>query len=115
VRFRSHRSSWLVLRDQFPADVRAIRRHDVIPRFPGVALAPAAVRHLRVNGVTHRPLTAATAGVPLAIAYKDGPDSPLVRRDLETTRTVMRSQQTRAKQATVTTDYEDVGSLLDSV
>ena len=49
-----------------------------------VALAPTSVRHLRVNGVTHRPLTAATARVPLAIAYKDGPVSPLIRgyRDL---------------------------------
>jgi DNA-binding transcriptional LysR family regulator len=81
----------------------------------GVALAPASVRHLRVNGATHRPLAGHAVTVPLAIAYREGPVSPLVRGYLETTRTVFRSQQSRAKQAAVMTDYKDVGSLPDSI
>jgi DNA-binding transcriptional LysR family regulator len=60
----------------------------------GVALAPASVRHLRINGVTHRPLREpAQATVPLAVAYRKGPVSPLVRGYLETTRAVLRSQK----------------------
>ena len=60
----------------------------------GVALAPASVRHLRINGVTHRPLRGpAQATVMLAVAYKKGPVSPLVRGYLETTRAVMRTQK----------------------
>jgi DNA-binding transcriptional LysR family regulator len=46
----------------------------------GVALAPASVRHLRINGVTHRPLRGpAQVTVMLAAAYRKGPVSPLVR------------------------------------
>ena len=60
----------------------------------GVALAPASVRHLRINGVTHRPLRGpARATVMLAAAYKKGPVSPLIRGYLETTRAVLRSQK----------------------
>jgi DNA-binding transcriptional LysR family regulator len=60
----------------------------------GVALAPASVRHLRISGVTHRPLRGpAPATVPLAVAYQKGPVSPLVRGYLETTRAVLRSQK----------------------
>jgi DNA-binding transcriptional LysR family regulator len=60
----------------------------------GVALAPASVRHLRISGVTHRPLRGpAQATVPLAVAYQKGPVSPLVRGYLETTRAVLRSQK----------------------
>src|SRR2546423_995750 len=56
----------------------------------GVALAPASVRHLRINGVTHRPLRgSAQATVMLAVAYKKGPVSPLIRGYLETTRAVL--------------------------
>jgi hypothetical protein len=59
-----------------------------------VALAPASVRHLRINGVTHRPLRGpAQISVPLAIAYKKGPVPPLMRGYLETTRAVLRSQK----------------------
>ena len=58
----------------------------------GVALAPASVRHLRINGVTHRPLRDPSATVPLAMAYRDGPISPLLRGYLETSRSVMRGQ-----------------------
>lgn len=81
----------------------------------GVALAPAPVRHLRVNGVTHRPLAGRTVTVPLAIAYKEGPVSPLVRGYLETTRTLVRIQQSRAKQAAVTNNYKDASALPDSI
>lgn len=73
----------------------------------GVALAPASVRHLRVNGVTHRPLAGHNVTVPLALAYQECPVSPLVRGYLETARTEVRSQQTRAKQAAVMSDYKD--------
>jgi len=60
----------------------------------GVALAPASVRHLRISGVTHRPLRGpAQATVPLAVAYQKGPVSPLVRGYLETTRAVLSSQK----------------------
>jgi DNA-binding transcriptional LysR family regulator len=60
----------------------------------GVALAPASVRHLRINGVTHRPLRGpAQPTVMLAVAYKKGPVSPLIRGYLETTRAVLRSQK----------------------
>jgi hypothetical protein len=46
----------------------------------GVALAPASVRHLRISGVTHRPLRGpAQATVMLAVAYKEGLVSPLIR------------------------------------
>lgn len=58
----------------------------------GVALAPAPVRHLRLPGVTHRPLKAPMT-IPLALAYKAGPVSPLVRGFLETARSVMRTQR----------------------
>ena len=59
-----------------------------------VALAPASVRHLRINGVTHRPLRGpAQPTVMLAVAYKKGPVSPLIRGYLETTRAVLRSQK----------------------
>ena len=41
---------------------------------------PASVRHLRINGVTRRPLRGpAQAAVMLAVAYKKGPVSPLIR------------------------------------
>jgi DNA-binding transcriptional LysR family regulator len=60
----------------------------------GIALAPASVRHLRINGATHRPLRGpAQATVMLAVAYKKGPVSPLIRGYLETTRAVLRSQK----------------------
>jgi DNA-binding transcriptional LysR family regulator len=55
----------------------------------GVALAPSSVRHLRINGVTHRPLAdSINATIPLAAAYKAGPVSPVVRGYLETARSV---------------------------
>jgi DNA-binding transcriptional LysR family regulator len=61
----------------------------------GVALAPASVRHLRINGVTHRPLRRpGNASVPLAAAYQKGPVSALIRGYLETTRSVLRTQKT---------------------
>jgi DNA-binding transcriptional LysR family regulator len=59
----------------------------------GVALAPAPVRHLRIPGVTHRPLRAPAITIPLALAYKTGPVSPLVRGFLETARSVVRTQR----------------------
>ena len=60
----------------------------------GVALAPASVRHLRINGVTHRPLAeSSNATIALAAAYKAGAVPPVVRGYLETARAVLRSQK----------------------
>jgi len=59
----------------------------------GIALAPAPTRHLRIPGVTHRPLKEPAITMPLAMAYKTGPVSPLVRGFLETVRSVMRTQR----------------------
>jgi len=60
----------------------------------GVALAPSSVRHLRIPGVTHRPLRAPETTVTLALAYKQGPVPPVVRGYLETVRSVLRKQRT---------------------
>ena len=59
----------------------------------GVALAPESVRHLRMNGVTYRPLRSPKATVPLALAYREDAVGPLVRRYLDTARTVLRSKK----------------------
>lgn len=59
----------------------------------GVALAPAPARHLRIPGVAHRPLRKPAIMMPLALAYKVGPVSPLVRGFLETARAVVRTQR----------------------
>ena len=59
----------------------------------GVALAPSSVRHLRIPGVTHRPLRGPQATVTLALAYKEGPVPPAVRGYLETVRSVLRKQR----------------------
>jgi DNA-binding transcriptional LysR family regulator len=56
----------------------------------GVAMAPASVRHLRIPGVTHRPLGRPVPSVTLALAYKAGPVPPVVRGYLETARSVLR-------------------------
>lgn len=62
----------------------------------GVSLAPAPVRHLRIPGVTHRPIRAPGISVPLALAYKEGPVSPLVRGYLETARSLLRTRRSIA-------------------
>lgn len=59
----------------------------------GVAVAPESVRHLRMNGVSYRPLRSPTATIPLALAYRTDAISPLIRRYLESCRTVLRSRQ----------------------
>lgn len=59
----------------------------------GVALAPESVRHLRMNGVTYRPLRTPKATVPLALAYRSDSVGPLIRRYLDTARTVLRSKK----------------------
>jgi len=58
----------------------------------GVALVPASLRHLRVNGATFRPLAAPRITTGLALAYRESDVNPLVRRFLETARTVVRSR-----------------------
>jgi DNA-binding transcriptional LysR family regulator len=60
----------------------------------GVSLAPASVRHLRINGVTHRPLRGQpNATIPLAVAYRAGTVPPVVRGYLETARLLLASQK----------------------
>ena len=59
----------------------------------GLALAPAPVRHLRIPGVTHRPLRTPGISVPLALAYREGPVPPIVRGYLETARSVLRTRR----------------------
>lgn len=59
----------------------------------GVALAPASVRHLRINGVTHRPIRGTDVTLPLAVAYRGGTVPPIVRGYLETARAVMRKHR----------------------
>jgi DNA-binding transcriptional LysR family regulator len=59
----------------------------------GVALAPASVRHLRINGVTHRPIRGTDVTLPLAVAYRGGMVPPIVRGYLETARAVLRKQR----------------------
>ena len=59
----------------------------------GVALAPASIRHMRIPGAIHRPLRRPATTVSLALAYKAGPVSPVVRGYLETARSVLRTQR----------------------
>jgi len=59
----------------------------------GIALAPASIRHMRIPGVTHRPLRRPKTSVSLALAYKAGPVPPVVRGYLETARSVLRKQR----------------------
>lgn len=58
----------------------------------GVALVPASLRHLRINGATFRPLASPRITTGLALAYRESDVSPLVRRFLDTARTVVRSR-----------------------
>lgn len=58
----------------------------------GIALVPASLRHLRINGATFRPLRTPALTTGLALAYRETDVSPLVRRFLETARTVVRSR-----------------------
>jgi len=74
----------------------------------GVALAPASVRHLRINGVTHRPIRDSDVTLPLAVAYRSGPVSPLVRGYLETARAVMRKQREVSPGPGFSTSGEDL-------
>ena len=60
----------------------------------GVALVPASLRHLGINGVTFRPLRSPRMTVALALAYREPNVDPLVRRFLEAARSVVRSRQT---------------------
>jgi DNA-binding transcriptional LysR family regulator len=59
----------------------------------GVALAPASIRQLRIAGATHRPVRGSDAALTLALAYKSGPTSPIVRNYLDVVRAVVRKQR----------------------
>lgn len=59
----------------------------------GVALVPASVRHLRIDGVAYQPLAPPVTEVSLAFAYREGEVGPLVRGFLETARSVVRSRE----------------------
>ncbi|MQA82828.1 MAG: LysR family transcriptional regulator [Streptosporangiales bacterium] len=58
----------------------------------GIALVPESVRQLRINGATYRRLSTPQVSVQLALAYREGEVSPVVRRYLETARSVVRSR-----------------------
>jgi len=58
----------------------------------GIALVPASVRQLRINGATYRRLDSPEVMVQLALAYREGDVNPVVRRYLETARSVIRSR-----------------------
>jgi DNA-binding transcriptional LysR family regulator len=72
----------------------------------GVALVPASVQHLRIDGATYRSL-AAPATVQLALAYRHGETNPLVRRYLETARAVVLGRQRIPAPAPAREDAED--------
>jgi DNA-binding transcriptional LysR family regulator len=59
----------------------------------GVAVAPASVRHLRIAGVTHRPLRGTNTTVSLALAYRGGDVPAIVRGYLDVARSVLRYQK----------------------
>ncbi|MFE5563385.1 LysR substrate-binding domain-containing protein [Amycolatopsis japonica] len=60
----------------------------------GIALVPASLRHLHINGATFRPLRSPALTTGLALAYRETDISPLVRRFIDTARTVVRSRTT---------------------
>jgi DNA-binding transcriptional LysR family regulator len=57
----------------------------------GVGLVPASVQQLRIRGAVYVPMASPPVSVQLALAYRAGQVSPLVRRYLETARTLTRS------------------------
>lgn len=59
----------------------------------GVALVPASLRHLRINGATFRPLRSPRVTTGLALAYPESGVSPLVQRFLDTARAVVHSRE----------------------
>lgn len=60
----------------------------------GVALVPASLRHLRVDGATFRPLGSPRLTTGLALSYREADVDPLARRFLETARALVRSRDT---------------------
>ena len=65
----------------------------------GVSLVPASTQQLHIGGAVYRPLADPVPEVALALAYRAGPVSPLVRRFLETARSVIRSRDRTAPTA----------------
>lgn len=74
----------------------------------GIALVPESVRQLRINGATFRRLSSPQVTVQLALAYREGEVSPVVRRYLETARAVIRSRD-RTAAPTVARIHRDEG------
>ncbi|WP_454337846.1 LysR family substrate-binding domain-containing protein [Streptomyces glaucescens] len=50
----------------------------------GVSLAPAAIRRIRLRGITFRPLPATTPRTTVSIGWRSSDESPLVRNLLAT-------------------------------
>lgn len=73
----------------------------------GVALVPASLRHLRINGATFRPLATPRITTALALAYRESDVNPLVRRFLDTARTVVRSRDPVETHAPVPPSEDD--------
>jgi DNA-binding transcriptional LysR family regulator len=73
----------------------------------GVALVPASLRHLRINGATFRPLSSPKLTTSLALAYREQDVDPLVRRFLDTARAVVRSRDAVEPPAPADVDDDD--------
>jgi DNA-binding transcriptional LysR family regulator len=58
----------------------------------GVAVVPASLRHLKIDGATYRPIRSPQQTVALAIAYRAEETNPLVRCFVETARAVIGSR-----------------------
>lgn len=74
----------------------------------GVALVPASLRHLKINGATFRPLRSPRITTDLALAYCDTDVDPLIRQFLETVRTVVRSRDAVETPAPLPIDETDL-------
>lgn len=76
----------------------------------GVAVVPASVQFLRIAGAAYRPLAPPGFEVSLALAYREGEVSPLVRRFLEIARSVVRSRERAAVRPTADEPADDDAS-----
>ncbi|MQA87985.1 MAG: LysR family transcriptional regulator [Streptosporangiales bacterium] len=73
----------------------------------GLALVPASVQHLRIEGATYRPISSPRVTVQLALAYREDAVNPLVRRYLEIARSVVRSRQRTPGPATAPSPVDE--------
>lgn len=81
----------------------------------GVALVPASLRHLKIDGATYRPLRSPKQTVALAIAYRADETNPLVRRFVETARAVIGSRHQTAAPPPLSSDDDPADYLPPAV